>query len=173
MASPVSSSASSPSTTAPDGAPSSAATTTQTTETTQTTGATTTVKAPGSGTPFCTTIGEMGDLSSSGIVVNAGNAKVVMTRIDELFQQLEREAPATIAADVSALADLSHRQYEIMARNDFNGDRIKADAEFAAASAASQDPAVGAASQRFGAYALAQCGVDLKAFTTPATATGG
>lgn len=191
MASPVSASASTPSTTAPDGAqPEAAAATssattrgsaagapttsaTSGTSATTTTGAATTVKAPGSGTPFCVTIGEMEDLSLSGIVVNAGNAKVVLTKIYELFQQLKREAPAAIAADVTVLADASERQYEIMARNDFDGDKVKADPEFAAVSAASQDPSVAAATPRFGAYALAECGVDLKAFTTPTGAAGG
>ena len=113
----------------------------------------------------------LGALTSE--AVDAATAKVALKKLYDVFQVLDEQAPAELAADMKLLADLSKRQYDIMARNGFDFDKVGADAEFPALSKDASAPAAKQAGEHLTAYATATCGLDLEALTSTPTTPGG
>jgi len=110
--------------------------------------------------------------STSG-AADAVTAKVALKKLDQVFQVLEKQAPSELAADMKLLADLSKRQYDIIARNGFDFDKVGADAEYPALSKDAGAPAAEQAGEHLTTYASATCPIDLQAITsTPTTPRG-
>lgn len=120
---------------------------------------------------FCTTMRTLQDITAG--VTDAESAKEGLKRLTATYQQLARTAPPELVADMQLVAANAQRQYDILARNDFDLDKVPNDADYAKLSADVRTDAAVKAGDHLSTYAKESCGVDVNAFDVPTTTTTG
>lgn len=120
---------------------------------------------------FCTTMRTLRTITAD--VSDANGAKDALQRLTATYQQLAKTAPPELADDMQLIAANAQRQYDILARNDFDLDKVPNDADYAKLSADVRTDAAVKAGNHLTTYAKEACGVDVNAFDVPTTTTTG
>lgn len=119
---------------------------------------------------FCTTMRTLQTITAG--VTDAEGTKEGLRKLTAIYQQLAKTAPPELATDMQLVAANAQRQYDILARNDFDLDKVPNDPDFAKLTADVRTDAAVKAGNHLTTYAKEACGVDVNAFDAPTTTTG-
>ncbi len=106
-------------------------------------------------------------------MTDSSGAKDALKKLTDTYQQLARSAPPEMAADMQLVAANAQRQYDILARNDFDLGKVPNDADYEKLSQDVRSDASVKAGEHLTTYANDACGVDVNAFDVPTTTTTG
>jgi hypothetical protein len=117
---------------------------------------------------FCATINALPATTNG--VTDAASAKVAYKKLTDAYRLLASSAPSALKSDMTLLADLSQRSYELLAKHDFDLGKVGSDPDLASLQKDTSAAEAKAASDHLSDYAKNSCGLDLSALVPSTTA---